>query len=344
MADGGEGTVDILIEASNGEIVVVGSVDANNRPIQSYYGILGDKKTAVIEMAAASGIELLSPEERNPLVTSTFGTGLLIKSVLEAGFTNILIGIGGSSTNDGGAGMAQALGFGLLDENGNQIGSGGGFLNKLQKIDQSNVHPLLRRAKITIAGDVRNLLLGPSGASCIYAPQKGATPEMVEILETNMVHFSEVLENEFGIDYAHIPGAGAAGGLGAGLLAFCHAEMKSGFEIIGECAQLEEKVSKADLVITGEGRIDSQTSQGKVVGGIAKLGKKYQVPVIVLTGDVNCNLEDLYSLGVTSVFPIANRPMSVHESKANASELLSDAAERISRILIPWVGTSCNTD
>lgn len=329
MSDGGEGTVEALVKATGGKIIHADSVDALNRPINSFYGILGDGKTAVIEMAAASGIELLKTEERNPLITSTFGTGLLIKAALEKGYNDIIIGIGGSATNDGGAGMAQALGFGLFDVNGIEIGPGGGSLNRLKTIDQSNVFPLLKKAKITIASDVGNPLLGLSGASFIYGPQKGASSEIAEVLERNMIHFSEILEKEFGISYAQIEGAGAAGGLGAGLMAFCHAEMNSGFAIIRQYTQLEEQISRANLVFTGEGKVDSQTLQGKMVGGIAEIGKKHQVPVIVLAGDISAMPEDIYQLGVTSVFSISNNPISLEESKARAAELIADTAERI---------------
>jgi len=329
MSDGGEGTVEALVKATCGKIIHADSVDALNRPIHSFYGILGDGKTAVIEMAAASGIELLKTEERNPLITSTFGTGLLIKAALEKGYNNIIIGIGGSATNDGGAGMAQAFGFGLFDVNGIEIGPGGGSLNRLTTIDQSNVNPLLRNAKITIASDVKNPLLGTSGATNIYGSQKGATSEMLEILEKNMAHFAQVLLQAFGIDYSNIPGVGAAGGLGVGLMAFCHAEMDSGFGIIRKYTQLEEQISMANLVFTGEGKVDSQTLQGKMVGGIAEIGKKYKIPVIVLAGDISKMPEEIYQLGVTSVFSISKRQISLEESKARAAELIADTAERI---------------
>ena len=333
IADGGEGTVEALVTATFGKIVQATSVDALNRTIQSFYGILGNGKTAVIEMAAASGIELLSPEERNPMITSTYGTGLLLKAAMEAGFTEIILGIGGSATNDGGVGMAQALGFGLLDKNGNPIDWGGGSLNELHRIDSSNVHPLLRKAKITVACDVQNPLLGFAGATHVYGPQKGATPEMVEILEKNLTHFAQILHQEFGTDYSNIPGAGAAGGLGAGLMAFCKAEIVPGFELISQLTDLENHIQTASLVFTAEGKIDAQTAFGKTISGVAQLGKKYQVPVIALAGMVEGNLSELFGQGLTSAFAIANRPMSLEESKTNAAQLLASTSEQIMRLV-----------
>ena len=333
VADGGEGTVEALVSATGGKIVYVPSLDPLNRPIQSFYGILGDGKTAVIEMAATSGIELISPEERNPLITTTYGTGLLLKAALDEGYTNIILGIGGSATNDGGAGMAQALGFGLQDKNGNSIGPGGGCLGKLYSITHSKVHPLLSEATITVACDVQNPLLGPSGATFVYGPQKGATPEMLEELEKNMTHFAGILQQEFGITFDNIPGSGAAGGLATGLMAFCKALLVSGFDLVARLTNLEKHIGQALLIFTGEGKIDSQTAFGKTISGVAKLAKKHQVPVVALAGRVEDDLTELYNQGVTSVFAIGNRPMSLEESKANATQLLTATSEQIMRLV-----------
>ena len=334
VADGGEGTVEALVTATSGRIVPTPSVDALNRPVQSFFGILGDGKTAVIEMAAASGIELLSFEKRNPMITSTYGTGLLLKTAMEAGFTEIILGIGGSATNDGGAGMAQALGFRLLDKNNDPIGFGGGCLSQLHRIDSSNVHPNLQKVKITIACDVQNPLLGFSGATHVYGPQKGATPEIVETLEKNMRHFSGILLQEFKIDYSAISGAGAAGGLGAGLMAFCKAEIISGFTLISKLTDLDKHIKNAILVFTAEGKIDRQTAFGKTISGVAQLGQKYLVPVIALAGSADNNLDELYTLGLTSAFAIANRPMSLEESKENAAQLIASTSEQVMRLIV----------
>ena len=334
IADGGEGTVDALVTATGGLIITTPSLDALNRPIESFYGVLGDGKTVVIEMAAASGIERLAPHERNPLITSTYGTGLLIKAALDAGYTELIVGIGGSATNDGGAGMAQALGYRLSNRLGLAIELGGGSLGSLHSIDSFNVHPLLGKAKIIVACDVRNPLLGPTGATYTYGPQKGATPEMLETLEKNMVHYSQKLQQQMGINVSEIPGAGAAGGLGAGLMAFCQAEMVSGFELISQVTHLEEHISKASLVFTAEGKIDAQTALGKTISGVGKIAKRNKVPVIALAGMVDSGLNELYEQGITAVFAIANQPMSLEESKARASELLADRAEQIMRTVI----------
>lgn len=333
VADGGQGTVNALVTATKGQIVPTPSVDALNRPIMSFYGALPDHSTAVIEMAAASGIELLAANERNPLITSTFGTGLLIKAALDKGYTNIIVAIGGSATNDGGAGMAQALGYGLYDAEGSPLPLGGGSLHLLHSIDSTHVHPLLNKAEITVACDVTNPLLGPTGATYVFGPQKGATPEMVEILETNLQHFSKVIHRDLKVDVSAIPGAGAAGGLGAGLLAFCHARMASGFELVSRLTHLEENIRMASLVFTAEGKIDSQTAHGKTISGVASMAQRHGVPVIALAGMVEGDLTELYSQGLTSAFVLADRPMSLEESKARASELLTSRAEQIMRTI-----------
>lgn len=333
FADGGEGTVEALITATGGQIIPTSTVDALNRPISSFYGVLGDGETAVIEMAAASGIEKLLPEERNLLLTSTFGTGILLTTVLEAGFRKIILGIGGSATNDGGAGVAQALGFGLLNKRGKSIGPGCGDLSEIQSISRKNVHALLKDAQITIACDVKNPLLGASGATRVYGPQKGATPEMLDRLESNLAHFAAIVNKEFETDWVDLPGAGAAGGLGFGLLNFCKAEIVPGFDLICRLTQLDEHIQHASAVFTAEGRIDSQTAFGKTISGIARLAQKHGVPVIALAGSISGDLTELFEQGITAAFAIADKPMTLEESKARAAGLIAQTTEQIMRTL-----------
>lgn len=333
VADGGEGTVEALIKATNGKIISSLSVDALHRPISSFYGVLGDGQTAVIEMAAASGIELLTPKERNPLITSTYGTGLLIKSALEAGFTKIVVAIGGSATNDGGVGMAKALGVEFYDSNNEPLALGGVFLSALHSIDISSIHPLLLKAEITVACDVRNPLLGPTGATCTFGPQKGATPEMLDKLEEGMQHYAVVLEKTFNKKVSTLEGAGAAGGLGAALMTFCKARMVPGFELVSELTHLEDHISHANLIFTAEGKIDSQTAFGKTISGVARLASKHNKPAIALAAIVSDDLTQLYQQGITATFSIANGPITLEESKAQAFSLLSSKTEQIMRII-----------
>lgn len=333
VADGGEGTVNALVKATGGKIISAPTVDALNRPVSSFYGVLGDGLTVIVEMAAASGIELLTPRERNPLITSTYGTGLLIKTALDAGYTRIVVAIGGSATNDGGAGMAQALGVGLFDSKSNPITLGGGSLSKLHSIDISTIHPLLSEAEITVACDVRNPLLGPLGATYVFGPQKGATPEMLQTLEKGMQHYAFMLQKQLNVEISTLPGAGAAGGLGAGLMAFCHARMIPGFELVSQLTHLEEHIAHSSFVFTAEGKIDAQTAFGKTISGVARFGQKHKVPVIALAGSLCDDLTPLYQQGITALFSIADRPMSLDESKARAGELLANTSAQIIRIV-----------
>lgn len=273
MADGGEGTVQSLVDATDGQIIKKQVIGPLGHPVEAFFGVLGNGKTAVIEMAAASGLHLVPQADRNPLITTTWGTGELILAALDYKVEHIIIGIGGSATNDGGAGMAQALGAKLLDDKGEQIGYGGGSLNQLVSIDLSALDPRLQQVKIEVACDVNNPLVGPTGAAAIYGPQKGATPEMVNLLDRNLTHYAEIIKKDLSKDVIDIPGAGAAGGLGAGLLAFLSAELKRGVDIVIAATQLEKHMNKADLVITGEGKIDNQTIHGKTPIGVAKTAK-----------------------------------------------------------------------
>jgi len=326
LADGGEGTVDALVRATGGRIEKIKVNDPLMRQIDSYFGILGDHETAVIEMAAASGLELLKPDERNPMKTSSFGTGELIKAAMNKGCRTIIIGIGGSATNDGGTGMAQAMGIDLLDNEMNPIGQGGECLKNLAHIDREKMDGRIWETKIMVASDVDNPLCGENGAAYIYGPQKGATEEMVKILDSNLDIFGRLLEKKFQKSIRTLPGAGAAGGMGAGLVAFLNAELKPGFQIIKEFTQLEDKIRAADIVITGEGSMDKQTIFGKTPHGVAKLAKKYQKPVIGLAGTLGEDYQKLYKEGFDVLISIIEKPMSLDTALGNAAEMLKFAS------------------
>jgi glycerate 2-kinase len=331
MADGGEGTVQSLVDSTKGVIVSAKVKGPLLSEVDAFYGILGDGITAVIEMAAASGLPLLSEHERNPMITTTYGTGELIKHALDMGCKKIIIGIGGSATNDGGAGMIKALGAELLDAEGNDAGYGGGSLGKIEVIDLSNLDERLKSCKIVAACDVDNPLVGPRGASYVFGPQKGADPEMVKILDENLEHFAEVVERTTGISIKDYPGAGAAGGLGGGLLAFLGAELKRGIDIVIEATGLEEKIKGADMIITGEGMMDYQTQYGKTPYGVAQAARKHNVPVVAIVGSVGHNAEALYDLGFSGIFSIISRPMTLAEAMSECAELLEKTSESVMR-------------
>jgi len=333
MADGGEGTVVTLVTATNGEIFYRKVHDPLMREITAHFGVLGDGETAVIEMASASGIELLKKNERNPWETTSYGTGELIKHALDKGCKKIILGIGGSATNDAGTGMLQALGVQLLDVNMREIETGGGALENLVSIKTDKLDKRLNQSKIIIASDVMNPLLGKTGASAVYGPQKGADSDMVRRLEANLEHFADVVKQQQGISVENIPGSGAAGGLGAGILAFLPSEIKPGFDIVKEVVELEKYIQDADFVITAEGKIDSQTAYGKTPAGVAGIAHKYNIPVIAFAGIVEDGINELYKKGFRAIIPIANKPMSINESIKKARELLVMAAEQSMRLI-----------
>lgn len=333
MADGGEGTVQSLVDSTKGVIVSAKVSGPLLKEVDAFYGILGDGTTAVIEMAAASGLPLLREDERNPMKTTTYGTGELIKHALDKGCRKIIIGIGGSATNDGGAGMIKALGAKLLDVDGSDIDCGGGCLDKVEVIDLSGMDERLKSCKILAACDVDNPLVGPKGASHVFGPQKGADREMVKILDKNLEHFAEVTKRTTGISIKDFPGAGAAGGLGGGLLAFLNAELKRGIDIVIEATGFEEKAKDADIVITGEGMMDYQTQYGKTPYGVAQTAKKYNIPVIAIVGSVGKNAEALYDLGFSGIFSIINRPMTLAEAISKSAELLEKTSENVMRLV-----------
>ena len=326
MADGGEGTVAALVAATGGTIVPAVVTGPLGDPVSAFYGVTGDGRTGIIEMAAASGLALVPPALRNPLKTSSYGTGELIRTALDAGLRHLLIGIGGSATNDGGAGMLQALGVRLLDREEREIGSGGGSLDRLARLDPRGMDPRLQRCRIEVACDVDNPLTGPHGASAVFGPQKGATPEMVARLDANLGHFAEVIARDLQMMVADRPGAGAAGGLGAALLAFLGAELLPGVEIISQVVGLEDRLADADLLITGEGRIDGQTLRGKTPVGVARLARRHRVPVIALAGSLAADAGCVRGEGIDAVFGVVNRPCTLVEALAEAAENIRSTA------------------
>ncbi len=333
MADGGEGTVSSLVDATKGRIVEKEVTDPLGRRVKSSFGILGDGETAVIEMASASGIELLKETERDPWITSTYGTGELIVESLGRGCKKIIIGVGGSATNDGGVGMAKALGIRFLDKDGNETGNGGGDLGDIAEIDISGIDKRIHTTHILVACDVNNLLTGPDGASYIYAPQKGADSEMVKKLDENLAYLGWLIKEKLNIDIRDRPGSGAAGGLAGGLMAFAGAKLKPGFQIVREIANLDEHVKWADLVITGEGKIDDQTQYGKTPMGVAGVAKLYRKPVIALAGTLGEGYEELYHLGFDAILSILDKPISLREALIIAPELLVRCARNAIRLI-----------
>ncbi|AGX42174.1 glycerate kinase [Clostridium saccharobutylicum] len=333
MADGGEGTMQSLVDATNGKVYSLKVVGPLGNEVEAQYGILGDGDVGVLEMASASGIHLVSTEKRNPLLTTTYGTGQLIKACLDHGVKKLLIGIGGSATNDGGAGVIQALGVKLLDKQGNELSFGGGELGKLNSIDLENFDSRLKDVVIEVACDVNNPLCGEKGASNVFGPQKGATKEMIGILDNNLKHYADIIKRQLGKDVLNEPGAGAAGGLGAGLMAFLDGTLKKGIEMVIEYASLEEKVKDADMVWTGEGSIDFQTQYGKTPLGVATVAKKYNKPVIALAGRVGEGIDVLYEKGIDSIFGIMKGVAPIEEALANGQENIEKTAENIIRLM-----------
>jgi glycerate kinase len=333
LADGGEGTVQSLIDATGGKRVHVMASDPLMRKINSFFGIFGDNKTAIIEMAAASGIELLSEEEKDPWITSTYGTGELIAHALDHGCTKVIIGIGGSATNDGGAGMVQALGGSLRDEQGSELRPGGGQLGKLREIDLSGMDQRLKDIDIIVASDVINPLTGPEGASLVYGPQKGGNELMVEKLDRKLGHFARIIQQQLGIDIEKLPGAGAAGGLGAGLIAFLHASLQPGFDVVSDTVSLDTKIKHHDIIITGEGKMDKQTQYGKTPFGVARLAQKYGKPVFGVAGILGDGYEVLYEKGFKWILPISEKKIPIQESIRKAPDLLIETGVRIGNLI-----------
>ncbi|MCC3359146.1 glycerate kinase [Bacillus sp. REN16] len=314
LADGGEGTVDALVQSTNGQLMKVNVTGPLNSKVDAIYGILGDGKTAVIEVAAACGLPLVPQNERNPFLTTTFGVGEIILDAIGKGCREFVIGLGGSATNDAGVGMLQALGFRFMDQFGNEVGLGGGVLQDISKIDTQNANSILADCTFKLACDVTNYLHGTDGAAYVFGPQKGATKDDVKALDHGLKHFAEIVCQELGKDIHTIKGAGAAGGLGAAFFGFLDAELQSGIELVLSILDMERFMPETDFVITGEGKLDSQTTMGKVPIGIARLAKQYQIPVIAVAGSIAEDAAQLNELGVTSYFSIMNTPMTIEEA------------------------------
>lgn len=329
ISDGGEGLLEALLTPLQGTLVSVSVKDPLHRTIEASYGLVDQGKTAIIEMATASGLELLSIEERNPLITSTYGTGELIKNALDKGCTKIIIGLGGSATNDGGIGMIKALGGLFLDQYNQEIPDGGAALSTLHSIDLSGLDKRLQQVAIVCACDVDNPLTGPSGASYVYAKQKGASDNMLAVLDSNLSNYATVIKATLNKDLEHISGTGAAGGTAMGLLAFLDATLTPGIALITELLHLEKHIKEAQLVVTGEGKIDIQTLHGKTIMGIASLAKKHSIPVLVFTGSIGHGISEIYDQGVTAIFSIVSEPMSLQTAIKNAAELLKTSVTNV---------------
>lgn len=332
MADGGEGTVQSLVDATGGKLVQASVTAPLGNTINAPFGISGDGKKAIIEMAAASGLHLVPFEQRNPLKTTSFGTGQLIKNALDLGVEKIILGIGGSATNDAGVGMLQALSCQFLNQNNQPIQWGGEYLKDIVHIDLSDLDPRLNHTEIEVACDVNNPLCGPKGASSIFGPQKGATPEMVTQLDKALLHFSLLVKQQHKINIRDVAGAGAAGGMGGGLLLLPNVTLRSGVDIVISAVNLVEILQDADLVITGEGRMDSQTAQGKTPIGVAKTAKLFNKPVIAIVGSLREDYEVVYQAGIDAVFPIIHQVDGLEETLKSGQKNLISTAQNVARL------------
>lgn len=332
IADGGEGTVEAVLTAAGGELRDVQVVGPLGEQRTAQFGLMSGGR-AVIEMAAASGLPLVPDDRRNPLVTTTYGTGQLMRAALDAGCREILIGIGGSATNDAGMGMAQALGVSLRDGAGRELGAGGAELERLEDIDVAGLDPRIGQARVTVACDVDNPLCGDRGASAIYGPQKGATPQMVQRLDAALRRFAAVVHRRLGRDVIDVPGAGAAGGLGAGLMVFAGGRLTAGIDAILDIVRFDELLGGVDLVITGEGKLDAQTAFGKVPVGVARRVQPHGIPVIAMAGDIGKGAEAVYRMGIRAVVSTVDRAMPLVEALAESRRALEDCGERVMRLL-----------
>jgi len=335
LADGGEGTVDALVSGMGGEFRSVEVTDPCGKPAKARYGIINASNTAAMEISAAAGLTLVPPDKRDPMKTTTFGVGEMMRDAISHGCRNFIIGIGGSATNDGGAGMLQALGFGLLDERGEQIPNGAEGLSGLVRITNDNVLPELSECRFSIACDVTNPLCGENGCSAVFAPQKGASPESLSVMDKWLANFAKLTKTICPDADPDYPGAGAAGGLGFAFRSYTNASLLPGVELVLQATNLEEDIRNADIVITGEGRLDAQTAMGKAPVGVAKLAKKHGKPVIAFAGSVTKDAATLNECGIDAYFPILRTVCSLEDAMntENAAENLSDTAEQVFRVI-----------
>lgn len=338
VADGGDGTLNSLVDATGGQVFTSTVTGPLGHPLEARWGVMGDGATAVIEMALASGLALVPQRRRNPRVTTTAGTGEILREALDRGYTRIIVGLGGSATNDGGAGMASALGARFLDSGGRQLPAGGAALARLDRLDTGELHPALSEATIVAATDVTNPLCGPDGASAVFGPQKGANQEMVQELDIALDNYARVVARDLGRDVSEQPGAGAAGGLGAGLMAFAGATLQSGIDMVCEVLGFDELLQGADLVITGEGRADRSTIFNKAPVGVARHARSHGIPTVLLAGSLGPGHEELYDHGLAAVVCIADRPMSFEMSLSRSAELLEAAAATTLRLIMAGRG------
>ncbi|MTD26303.1 glycerate kinase family protein [Erwinia sorbitola] len=333
MADGGEGTTQSLIDATGGEIFTQQVTGPLGTPVEACYGIMGSGDIAVIEMASASGIHYVNQQTKNPLLTTTWGTGELISACLDKGIKKIILGIGGSATNDGGAGMAEALGVRFYDRHGKRLAAGGGALGELHRIDISGLDSRLAQVDIQVACDVTNPLCGSQGASAVFGPQKGATPEMVTELDRNLAHYAAIISQQLGKEVAAAPGAGAAGGLGAGLMAFTRCTLRKGIEIVVEYSGLASHMAGADFCFTGEGRIDFQTRFGKTPFGVAQTAMQHHVPVIAVAGSIGDDIDSLYEAGIDAIFGIIPHAATIESLLPEGATNMERTCENIGRLI-----------
>lgn len=333
LADGGEGTMENMVYSSKGTVTTIPVSDPLGRTIKASYGVLGDGETVIVEMAQASGLPLLTEQEKNPRITTSYGTGELIKDALEKGYRRFIIGLGGSATNDGGTGLLKALGVKFYNHQGVELQDGGGDLIHLSYIDESGLHPLLKGCSFIVASDVENKLCGIDGASAVFGPQKGATPEVVKELDEALYHFSEVVLKQKNINMREFIGGGAAGGLGAALLTFLGAEFKSGIHVVLDSINFEKQVQEANLVITGEGKLDSQTIAGKVIAGVTKVTKEHSIPTIALCGGLALTNTQLKQLGLLSAFSIVPGPCSLETAIEKAPVWIEERTIQIMNII-----------